>query len=131
MKPVKQEDLFGCGVACVAFILNISYQDSLTLFTDGESKAKEEGFLCKEIIAALEKKRLKYQYKYLKARHNIYNSRTIVFLKRSKRYPAGHYLCKINGKWMDPWINFPNVKIKAGFRNRLPGKPIYAIFESI
>lgn len=33
---------------------------------------------------------------------------------------------------MDPWINFQkdkNVKnCEAGFRKRLPGKPIYAIF---
>jgi len=66
----------------------------------------------------------------------MYEDGVIVFIKRSVRYPAGHYLARMNGQWMDPWINFPNDQniknIKnatSGFRKKLPGKPIYALFS--
>lgn len=130
MKPIKQEDRLGCAVACVSFRLNISYKTSLVLFRYGKRKAKNTGFLCKEIVEALGKREFNYKYNYVKDRvkNKIYQSGTIVFLKRSKKYPAGHYLCRADNKWMDPWINFPEENRKAGFRKRLPGKPIYVIF---
>jgi len=74
------------------------------------------------------------EYKYIKGkiRKKIYQDNTIVFIKRSKKYPYGHYLSRYKSSWMDPWINSKNdrkiKKIKAGFRKRLPGKAIYAIF---
>mgnify|MGYP001563219775 CR=1 FL=1 len=130
MEPIRQEDPFGCGIACVAFVTDISYEDSLKLFEDGKSKAKKVGFLCKEIVNALKFKGQIYEYKYVKIRYRkiIYNQNTIVFIKRSNKYPTGHYLVRANNKWMDPWINFPYENAKAGFRKRLPGKPIYMIF---
>ncbi|MEM0476561.1 MAG: hypothetical protein QW367_02905 [Candidatus Aenigmatarchaeota archaeon] len=73
-------------------------------------------------------------YKYLKPkwRRKIYQEGTIVFIKRNKKYPYGHYLVRYKNLWMDPWINLLKEKrmekAKAGFRKRLPGKPIYAIF---
>src|SRR3989344_5928994 len=52
-KPaVKQEDPLGCAVACVAYALNKSYQESLALFANGKEKANVTGFLCKEIVLA-------------------------------------------------------------------------------
>ncbi|OGH42619.1 MAG: hypothetical protein A3H79_03470 [Candidatus Levybacteria bacterium RIFCSPLOWO2_02_FULL_36_8b] len=130
MKPIKQKDSLGCAVACVAFRLNISYERSLTLFRHGKKKAESAGFLCKEIVEALGRRGLSYKYNYIKdrIRNKIYKSGTIVFLRRSKKYPTGHYLCRADNKWMDPWINFPDRKIKAGFKKRLPEKPIYLIY---
>ena len=58
----------------------------------------------------------------------MYQPNAIVYVKKSKKYPAGHYLCRLGHKWMDPWINFPDRDIQAGFRRRLPGKPVYVIF---
>lgn len=129
MKPIAQEHPFGRGVACVAFVLSTSYQCSLKLFNAGKNKVNTKGFLCREIVNILNNAGLNYHYKYVssKIREKIYTSRTIVFIKRSKKYPAGHYLVRKNNKWMDPWINFPHKNIKAGFRARLPGRPIYAI----
>lgn len=129
MKPIVQEDPLGCGVACMAAVLGVSYQESLNLFKNGQKKAIEIGFFCKEIVVALKKKGLVYEYRYIKGklRKKIYKQGTIVFLRRSKKYPSGHYLCRINNKWMDPWINFPNGNRKAGFRKRLPEKPTYII----
>jgi hypothetical protein len=76
---------------------------------------------------------LKYEYKYVNQKINkrLYKDGTIVFIKRCKRYPFGHYLIRHNNKWMDPWINLPFDKdisnAKSGFRKRLPATPIYAI----
>ena len=129
--PIKQEDPMGCAVACTAFVLNINYQDSLKLFKNGKIKAKNKGFLCKEIVKALGYEGLRYEYKYIsnKVKRKIYKPGTIVFVKRSKKCPEGHYLYRANNKWMDSWINFPNKNIKAGFRKRLPEKSIYAILR--
>lgn len=130
MKPIRQEDLMGCGVACTAFVLSISYKEALGLFPNGKRKAKTVGFLCEDIVYTLRKHNPKYQYKYIKIKKEIYKPGTIVFLRRSKKYLAGHYIARSNHKWMDPWINFPDTNIKAGFRKRLPGKPIYVIQRS-
>lgn len=110
MKPIRQENLLGCAIACVVFVLKVNYQDVLDLFDYGEKKANSIGFFCIEIIMALEKVSLRYEYNYIKyrTRWKIYKPNIIVFLKKSKNYPLGHYLCRANGNWMDPWINFPS-----------------------
>jgi len=135
MHEVAQKDNHGCGIACVSFILEKSYKNSKKLF-DNPKSSKDYGFLCKDIVKALKKGGLDYEYKYIKPKikKNIYKPKTIVFIKRSKKYPSGHYLVRtINKKWMDPWINFPsNIKnAKSGPRKRLPGKLIYTISSRI
>ena len=128
--PVKQENAMSCGVACVAFVLNIRYQKALKLFENAQN-AEDKGFYCREIVEALEKKNLDSEYKYIKnpaIKRLIYKDDSIVYLRRSKKYPMVHYLCRWNTKWMDSWINFPDEDRNAGFRKRLPGKPIYVIF---
>lgn len=129
MKPVAQQHSFGCGVACLAFILDIKYQGVVKAINEGRYKAGNKGFLCKELVDFLNNKGLDYHWKYvnIKIRNIVCSQGTVVFIKRSKRYPVGHYLARYKDKWMDPWVNFPNKNIKAGFRKRLPGKPIYAI----
>lgn len=127
--PIKQEDKLGCAVACTAFLLSINYQNSLKLFKSGEYRAKNKGFLCKDIIMVLKKAGLKYEYRYIgnKIRRKIYKPNTIVYVRKSKKYPHGHYLARFDNKWMDSWIDFPDKYIKAGYRKRLPERPIYAI----
>jgi membrane-anchored glycerophosphoryl diester phosphodiesterase (GDPDase) len=135
IKLVKQENEFGCGVACVAALLGITYQQALKLFDDGYLKAKTKGFLCKEICLVLNKLGENYKYKYVKSRlkRKIYQSATIVFIKKSKKYPANHYLLRTENRWLDPWMNLSkdkNIKnAKAGLRKRLPGRAIYYLQE--
>lgn len=135
IKLVKQKDEFGCGVACVAALLSITYQQALKLFDDGYVKAKTKGFLCKEVCLALNKLGRNYKYKYVKNRlkNKIYQLGVIVFIKKSKKYPANHYLLRVENKWLDPWINLSrdkNIKnAKAGLRKRLPGRAIYYLQE--
>lgn len=120
MKAVPQEDPYGCGVACVAFVSRKNYAEVVLIM--GKKQAQEVGFYCKEIIATLHTLGLKYNYNYLKPRFkkNIYQNDVIVYTKKNKVYPAGHYLVRYDGTWMDPWT--------GSFRKRLPGKPIYGLF---
>ncbi len=63
MKPLRQEDNFGCAVACVAFVLKKSYKESLMLFSDGKRRVKEEAnFYCPEIVEILHSNGLKYTW---------------------------------------------------------------------
>ena len=130
MKPIKQENEFGCAVACAAAVLQVDYLNALKLFSDGKKKAQNTGFYCREIVDVLTDQGLRYEYKYIKPklRKRIYKEGVIVFLRRSRRYPEGHYLCRKGNFWMDSWINFPSEKREAGFRIRLPEKPIYVIY---
>lgn len=130
---VTQIDEYGCSVACVAFLLNKNYEETLKLFSNSE-KAKDEGFICKEIVSVLKSNGINAEYKYLKPypQEKIISDNTIVFVKRTRKYPFGHFLIRYNSEWMDPWVNFPEnkdiKKAKSGFRNDLPDKAIYGIF---
>lgn len=109
MKVIAQEDLLGCGVACAAFVLQKNYQQTLKLFPSGKKKAGVIGFYCREIVEVLIKEGLQYMFAYVKphSRKTIYTEGAIVFIRKSPKYPGGHYICYTNGMWMDPWINFP------------------------
>jgi hypothetical protein len=130
-KPIVQKDAMGCGLACVAFVVGKSYKQIVGIA--GREKAKNRGFYCRELAAILNQFGHSYQYRYLKPllKKIIYRDDVIVFIKRSKKYPFGHYLVCYQNLWMDPWINFPKEKdvkeAEAGFRKRLPGKAIYAL----
>ncbi|MDE1855517.1 MAG: hypothetical protein KGH57_04345 [Candidatus Micrarchaeota archaeon] len=133
-KAIKQKDSFGCGIACVAFVNNVDYETAKRNYFGVNQKAVTTGYLCKDMVMALQRAGKEYCYKYIKKPMALKED-TIVFIKRSKRYPDGHYLAKSKLGWMDPWINFdikrPNVEeAQAGFRKRLPGRPIYAIIRA-
>lgn len=130
-KSVTQKDDFGCSIACVAFINGVTYKTAKIKWFKSKD-AKTIGYFCRDVVRAFKLVNKNYGYKYVK-RKLKFKENSIVFIKRSKRYPAGHYLAKTKEGWMDPWINFnthkPDIKkAKAGFRKRLPGKPIYVIF---
>lgn len=114
------------------FVAGKSYTELVLLL--GKNKAKYRGFYGRDLITALSKLGFSYTYKYLKPRfkRRIYKDGVIVFIARSRSYPAGHYLARCKEFWMDPWINFCKdgniANAKSGFRKRLPGKPIYALF---
>lgn len=132
MKPVKQEDVLGCAVACVAFVSGISYQEALALFEDGETRVKRKAnFYCPEIVRILNNRGANYKWKRLQSvqEKEIYSDLSIVFIERSRKYPYGHFLAKYKDRWMDPWINLPDKNINAGFRKILPNTPSYIIYQ--
>ena len=128
-KPIAQEESMGCAIACVASLLGISYKESLKLFN--RKNATTPNFYCKDIINKLKKKGLSYRYGKVKSKTKKYINipRTIVFIKRSNKYPVGHYLLKTEKGLMDPWINIPKINpAKAGFQKKLPGESQWIIY---
>ncbi len=131
-RKVAQKDMFGCGIACLASVMNTAYKEVLG---KQRNKAMTTGFLCKDLIYLLEQRGFHYSYNYIntRMRKKIYEDGTIVFIKRSTKYPSGHYLCRVKNVWMDPWVNFTLSddlsNAKAGFRKKLPSKPIYVLMK--
>lgn len=132
MKPIRQEDPMGCAVACVAFILNISYKEALGLFKDGEDRVRNKAnFFCPELVKILNGKGLNYKWEKIENNLNEWNAdRSIVFIGKSEKYLYGHFLSGYEKKWMDPWINLPEKNIRAGFRRKLSGEATYIIHRS-
>ncbi len=132
IKSITQEAPSGCAVACVAMLLEVPYRKAILLFRNGKSKEIYQGYYCKEIVAVLKKKGVDFRFKYVSKKNNrIYKNGTIVFIKRTKEYPKGHYLIKTLNGWMDPWINMPKMNpAKSGLRKKLPGEPIYAVLQT-
>lgn len=130
MKPITQNHIYGCGIACVAYLLKINYGEALKLFSN-KKDAETKGYLCKHIIKAFKKSDKNYTYsKVMKNNKELLNKKNIiVFIKRSKKYSVGHYLAKRATKWMDSWINLPNINpTKSGFRTKLPGTAQWVIY---
>jgi hypothetical protein len=131
-KSITQESDFGCGIACFAFATNSSYKQASKYL--GNQQANSDRFWAKDFSNELNRAGKKYHHKYLKPKlaKNIYKEGTIVLIRRSKIYPSGHYLIRHEGQWMDPWINLAFDKdinsARSGYRKRLPGKPMYALF---
>lgn len=131
---VTQEDGMGCGAACVAFAANIPYKEAAKALS--QEQAKTVGYRLKELADGLNKYGLTYTGKHVNSmgHHMIYKEGAIVFIRRTKRYPYGHYLIRHKSLWMDPWINLPNDKTvtnaRSGYRKRLPGKAQWVILPT-
>jgi len=128
---VTQEHALGCGVACVASLLSLPYKKALAFFDD-PTKAWTTGYHCRDLVSALHVAGRSFRHKYVKNRRDpvLRNLGTIVFTKKSTKYPQGHYLIRAEQGWMNPWSNFPEIApARSAFVPRLPGVPIYAVYE--
>jgi len=131
---IKQEDDMGCGVACVAFLAGKTYQQAVNIL--GQDKARTVGFHLQELVDALSEFGLTYHFMHVKPKmkQSIYHEGTIVFIKRSTRYPYGHYIVRHNGQWADPWVNLvidrDHKNAKSGYRKILPGTAQWAVLPS-
>jgi len=94
MKQTVQEHASGCGIAVTAQVANISCNKALRLFYNGTFRAELRGFYCREIVRALRKVNLDYDFFYLtnKTKRKVYTNNAIVYIKKSRRYPQGHYI---------------------------------------
>ncbi|MDB5260103.1 MAG: hypothetical protein JWN37_334 [Candidatus Nomurabacteria bacterium] len=130
-KPVAQEHMAGCGIACAAFIEGVGYGDMLKRFKKGEENASFRGFYAYHIMQILTDPKSYMHCKVVaKNKEEIHEDGTFVYIAKNKEFPIGHWLVRHNEVWMNPWINYPSIKnVKAGFQNELPGKPVYAIFK--
>jgi hypothetical protein len=130
VNSITQRHTYGCAVACVAFILNKSYDEALELFSQS-SDAWTKGFYCFEVVAALKRGGKEFYFaEFDESSHKAYSTPHIVFIS-SLKYPAGHYLVKVEeNKWMDSWINFPVIDpTKSGYISDLPGNSEWVILN--
>ena len=132
-QSVTQEHGTGCAVACVAFILKITYKDALKLFKNSK-RAWGAGFYCGDIVDALHKGGRKFSFaahKHLKGNASE-KPDSIVFVLPSTKYALGHYFVRtFEGKWMNPWINCPNIcPAQSGFESKLSGSIDYVVFPN-
>jgi hypothetical protein len=108
LMPVAQKELMGCAIACVGFVLSITYEEASRLFHRPE-QAGYDGYMCADIVDALSKRGVKCRIRKSMSGPSRVSPGTIVFLGKSAKYPTGHYVVKTNGGWMNPWENFPRV----------------------
>lgn len=130
MKSITQEEGMGCAIACVAFILNADYKSTKKLF-DNKENSFLKGYLCRDIIKALSKKGLSYTFSKLNENNKelLNKEKIIIFVEKSNKYPAGHFLTKSSLGWMNSWINFPYINpAKSGFEKKLTAKPLWVIY---
>lgn len=130
-KSITQEFDYGCGVACFAFATNLTYKQSVKAL--GREQTVKFGWRPSDLTKALNNYSFSYKNNYVRksSQTQEYPEATIVLIERSATYPVGHYLIRHNQYWMDPWINMPidnNIyHAESGFRERLPGKAMYAL----
>ena len=134
IRSITQEFDYGCGVACFAFVTNLTYEQAVNVL--GREQTVKHGWRPSDLTNALNDNGYAYKNHYVK-KQNIdtnYPNGTIILIERSKEYIVGHYLVHHEGKWMDPWINLTQDSIlthaKSGFREELPGKPMYALMPT-
>lgn len=122
-RPIKQEDSFGCSVACIASLLGITYKEAKKLFAKPQN-AKKIGFYCEDIVSALGNE-------YIWTTNLYYlKEGAIVFVDYCKKFPNGHWMIFINdNKYMDSWINYPSYPIEAGYATSIPSNITHIIYK--
>lgn len=129
-KSITQELEYGCGVACFAFVCDITFQQAVVVL--GRKYSVKHGWKPSDLVRVLDSRGLQYKNKYVRKKANLsYPNGTIVLIERSLKYPVGHYLVRHDDTWMDPWINLPDDcsldHAVSGFRDQLPGRAMYAL----
>lgn len=126
-RVVSQRDSWGCGVACVASLLGLSYREArrrLIRRKGREINASPYGLPYKVIEYVLGRAGVTT---IRKRGQRTWQAGTIIFLSKQRgRYRnAGHYLLKVPRGWMDPWINYQTEPPVGGIRAGLPrGAPV-------
>ncbi|WP_258079282.1 hypothetical protein [Xanthomonas arboricola] len=118
---VSQKDEWGCAAACVASILDISYQRAKRLLEKekaGEIDDYPEGFEIDEIAHVLYKKDVKVVADWNPPAK--LPSGTIVCIHSRVKYKSYHYLLKVPGGYMDPWFDLKKGIMAARLRAELP-----------
>lgn len=130
---ITQESPNGCGIACFAFVCDLTYKQAEEFL--GSEQAKSNRFILKHFRDELNRFGLTYSSKHIRPDQTFTPTEgTIALLRRSKQFPVGHYLAFHNGQWMDPRINLQDdwqfQKPESGFRGSLPGEAMYILFPA-
>lgn len=130
---VTQEHPMGCGVACVASVLGLTYQEAHKLFSKKHG-AWSEGYYLPEIVEALSAGGQRYTFKEITSQNDpvLDDVGVIVFCQPCEAYPEGHYLVNLSAKrkWMNPWANYPCITpAEAGIVSTLPSPVSWAAYK--
>jgi hypothetical protein len=133
-KSITQEAPYGCGIACFAFVCDLTYKQAEDFL--GPEQASSNRFIIKHFREELNRSGLSYVSKLIKPGQQIAPKEgTIVLLRRSKEFPVGHYLAFHSGKWMDPRINLGDDRMfqnpRSGYHDILPGQPMYILEPTV
>jgi hypothetical protein len=132
LRVVPQQDEYGCGVACVASILAVSYAEARRLLVKkklGVEIDDEDAPGLELHHLALALKDREYHVVADWEEPKTYQPGTIVLVGRVRGgVDHEHYIVSVGGDvFMDPWINHPNDDRQAGLRKGFPnGKIFYA-----
>ena len=133
-REVRQEDDFGCGFACTAYLCDMQYQD-VKKFTNNPENAEIGGYRCKPLCDILnriykEKKSDKvWKTKYVgKTKNPEIPNNSIIYINKNDKYKYGHYIVKTEYGYMNPFVNLDKVDgdsrlSKSGFENDICGVP--------
>ncbi|WP_152027061.1 hypothetical protein [Stenotrophomonas maltophilia] len=121
---VPQEDEWGCGAACVASLLGISYANAKKRLEAIKRKPldhKPKGLDIHEIWMCLALEGRQYVGEWKKLRK--FAPGTIVCIRGSAPYDGDHYLLMTPKGWMDPYSNMERPKDlyrESTYRDELP-----------
>lgn len=137
-KYQHQKDLNGCGIASLSNLLDLPY-DSVKKEFEKNFYSIERGINIADIVRFLKRHKLEYKSKFFNQKNysSVKNEAkkfssipgSITLIAKNKKYPVGHYLVKVDGGWVDPWINLPSIdNVGADIRKTLPGNPWYVLY---
>lgn len=124
----------GCGIARVASVVNDSY-DNVLKRCKNPKDTLEEGFYMPELKRLLKlygKEKYLFRKYFPKYHKYLLKNGTIIFISKSEKYPYGHYLNKIEGGWMNSWINCPFISpLRVGIDTSIKESMVnYILFEN-
>lgn len=117
---VSQEDEWGCGAACVASLLGISYREAKQLVEKEKKLSVNEepfGLELHHIAIALQKKGVKVIADW---DPEEIPEGSIVCIGGKSRYKDEHYILRTPDGWMDPWYDLKKKHMVAQYREGYP-----------
>ena len=139
MKKLQhQKDMNGCGIACLANLLEKDY-DFVKKDFEKKFYKIDKGVNIADMVRYLQMYNLKYKSKFfnqkdfekVKKEANKYSKieNSITLIAKSPKHKLGHYLLRTKNVWIDPWFNLPSIdNVHAHTRNKLPNNPWYVIY---
>ena len=123
---IPQEDALGCGIACIAVALGISYGSVVRKIPKEKySIYQERGLYCRDIVSVFKLFGVKDSWSKVTDKNVdlIYNEGNIIYMNDDD-----HYVIAVKNGWHDSWINWPKMNpVKAGIIEQLPEKPSYIV----
>lgn len=120
---VAQADEWGCAAACVASLVGASYDQALKWLEHEKGKRADQrpkGFEIDEIAHALFAQGVKVVADWYPP--DSIPEGSILCIHGPGRYQYYHYVLKVPGGYMDPWVDLEPGRMKASIRTSLPGE---------